>query len=151
MTLITGKAVVGLIVGVIVLLVLYNVSSSFIGLLPQYSTIDKQSYNSFEYISRDIDKLSLNNPFIETYYNLKDGYLIEYLNPDSINDKIKQQSPVCTLRSCLCLCLDLSCEKFECKEVNKKFKNSGQISSGGGVLKIRYDSSGVSIDQNNNK
>ena len=74
MTLITGKAVVGLIVGVIVLLVLYSISSSFIGLLPQYSTIDKQSYYSFEYISRDIDKLSLNNPFIETYYNLKDRY-----------------------------------------------------------------------------
>ena len=150
MALLTAKELVSLIVAVIILVIIWIAWNSVFGLLPESSIVDYQSYESYQRLIKDVNELSLTNIIDKTTYHLISGYSLLLLNPDSTEYKIKEKYPGCGIRSCICLCKDLNCDKADCTNVNNKFKAPERIIEDG-ILTIKYDLNGVSIDQNNNK
>jgi|TARA_Y100000034_G_C6760407_1_gene338635 hypothetical protein len=132
MAFLTVKALIGLIIGVVILLLLWQVWNIVFDLLPQRYTVDEESYDSYQIIAEAINKLGLNKK-TGLPLKLKSDYSLFYLNPDQVNVlfDIKKQYAECTKKSCLCLCQDTECKKVECTLINKKFKESNKILSTG--------------------
>jgi hypothetical protein len=146
MAFITFKAVVGLIAGVIITLILWYVWSSVFTLLPYSTTVDTQSYNSFNFLVNELNQIKLNGKK-ETSYFISKNYILKYLNKEDIDDKLKKKYPTCSLNSCVCLCQDLKCDNVQCTHINKKFEKSGEIKGEkGGILNLVHSNKGVSIE-----
>ncbi len=150
MALITAKALVGLIIAVIVVLVLWFVWNTVFNLLPDTVTADTQSMESFQRISNDINELSIKSKTSSTrttYYVLDENNFVRYFKKGDSTSNIKKKNPSCDDRSCVCLCKDALCvDIIQCTIVNKELKNSGTIASGTGFLSIKYDGTDVSIE-----
>jgi hypothetical protein len=146
MAFITFKAVVGLIAGVIITLILWYVWSSVFTLLPYSTTVDTQSYNSFNFLVNELNQIKLNGKK-ETSYFISKNYILKYLNKEDVDDKLKKKYPTCSLNSCVCLCQDLKCDNVQCTPINKKFEKSGEIKGEkGGILNLVHSNKGVSIE-----
>lgn len=144
-----AKEAVYLIISVIILIIIWTVWNSVFSLLPEYFSSDTQSYESYQRVISDVNNLVLGKSS-KTIYTLESSYSLLLLNPGSATEKIKERYKSCNLGSCVCLCQDSNCDKVDCTEVKKIFKNYDRI-TGSGELILKYDKDGVYVDQNNNK
>tara|TARA_Y100000310_G_scaffold332389_1_gene407875 strand:+ start:303 stop:749 length:447 start_codon:yes stop_codon:yes gene_type:complete len=124
MSLLTLKALGGLLLSAFVLFALFTVWQSVFGLLPDAIASDTQSLKTFDRLIEDVNKLGKQD---QTQIVLDEDYSLILTNTKGFNLK-EERFPFCKLNSCICLCQDEDCKRVSCKEVknNKKFKENYQ-------------------------
>ena len=132
------STVVGLIIGIIIVLALYDVGQAVVGLIPTKARINKDNLDSFQSLLEDLKQLGEEGEKQGAIYSFTESTSLITLNKGDITfPEIRERYYACKQVSCICVCQQGDCKsRVICESIPGTFENEGIVLTATGKLSI---------------